>query len=190
MKKLAIAALSLFVLAGHSVAGEQFTAKQHMAQLKAAATPVGPYADYDRWPKDYFLVPQNLPFLVGFSLYVPGHESVGYSKEQLAAIHEIRNTTVPEVLKFAKVIKQKELELAEKLVDQRTAPKELHGLVDEIASLKAELTKAHMECIHSVQQVVPDKEQYAKLLKHARNAAKIHKKMMMKKMQQKMKEKQ
>ncbi len=176
MKKLIIATLSLFILCSQAYGGEQFTGKQHMAQLKAAATEPGPYAAYDRWPKDYFLVPQNLPYLVGFSLYKPGHESIGYSKEQLAAIHDIRNTTVPAVLKMAGPIKKKELELAEKLVDQRTDPKKLHALVDEIASMRAELTKAHMDCIRAVQDVVTDEKQYAVLLQHARNAAVMHKK--------------
>lgn len=176
MKTFILTALSLVILSSVAYGGEQFTGKQHVAQLKAAATETGPYAEYDRWPKDYFLIPQNLPFLVGFSLYKPGREAIGFTKEQVSAIHDIRNTTVPAVLKMAKVIKAKELELAEKLVDQRVEPVKLHGLVDEIASLRAELTKAHLQCIYDVQQVVKEDAQYKLLVKHARNAAKIHKK--------------
>ena len=111
MKKLIIVSLSIGIFCSTAYAGEQFTGKQHVAQLKASATEPGPYASYDRWPKDYFLVPQNLPFFVGFSLYKPGREAIGFSKEQLAAIHEIRNTTVPAVLEMAGPIKKKELEL-------------------------------------------------------------------------------
>jgi len=81
MKTLIIATLSLFILCSVAYGGEQFTGKQHIAQLKAAATETGPYAEYDRWPKDYFLIPQNLPFLVGLSLYKPGRESIGFTKE-------------------------------------------------------------------------------------------------------------
>ncbi|HIP82589.1 MAG TPA: hypothetical protein EYH19_03275 [Desulfocapsa sulfexigens] len=69
-------------------------------------------------------MPQNLPFLVEFSLYNPDHETTAYTREQLAAIHEIRNTTVPAVLKMAGPIKKKELELAEKPVDKENRSKE------------------------------------------------------------------
>ncbi len=172
MKKTLLALIVLFVSTNVIAAGQQFTAKQHKQQLKAAATEKGPYAAYDRWPKDYFLIPQNLPFMVGLSLYKPGHEAIGYSEQQKAEIHKIRSTTVPTVLEIASKIKAMELDLANRLVIERVPPQKLYPLVDEIAALRAELTKAHLDCIYSVQQVITDDAQYARLVKQARTVGK------------------
>ncbi len=170
-------ALTIVLFSTHIAAAEQqFTAKQHMQQLKAAATAKGPYAAYDRWPKDYFLIPQNLPFMVGLSLYKPGHEIIGYSEQQKAEIHKIRSRTVPQVLEIANKIKAMELDLANKLVIEKVPPKDLYHMVDEIAALRAKLTKAHLDCIYSVQQVVTDDAQYARLINVAKTVGKKNKK--------------
>ncbi len=168
MKKTFLSLTVLLFLANIAAAEQQLNAKQHMQQLKGAATEIGPYAAYDRWPKDYFLIPQNLPFMVGLSLYKPGHETIGYSEQQQAEIHKIRAATVPEVLKLASKIKAMELDLANKLVIERVPPKDLYPLVDEIAALRAKLTKAHLDCIYSVQQVADD-AQYARLVELAKS---------------------
>ncbi len=172
MKKIFLALIVLFVSTNVMAAEKQLSAKQHMQQLKAAATEKGPYAAYDRWPKDYFLIPQNLPFMVGLSLYKPGHETIGYTDQQKAKIHTIRSTTVPPVLEIANKVKAMELELANKLVVERVPPKNLYHLVDEIAALRAKLTKAHLDCIYSVQQVVTDDAQYARLVELAKTVGK------------------
>lgn len=169
MKKTFLALIILFASTNVIAAEQQFTAKQHMQQLKAAATQKGPYAAYDRWPKDYFLIPQNLPFMVGLSLYKPGHESIGYTEQQQAEIHKIRSATVPPVLELANKVKAMELDLANKLVIEKVPPRDLYHLVDEIAALRAKLTKAHLDCIYSVQQVIKDDAQYARLVKQAKS---------------------
>ena len=158
--------LSIFILCSNAHGTEQYTATQHKEQLMAAVTAKGVYAQYDRWPKDYFLIPQNLPFMVGLSLYYPGNAALELSQEQKTAVHAIRNRTVPAVLVMADAIKKKELELAEKLVVQKSNPEKLYEQVDEIAVMRANLTKAHMACIHDVQNVL-DEKQYAVLLKVA-----------------------
>ncbi|PIE03816.1 MAG: hypothetical protein CSA81_00350 [Acidobacteria bacterium] len=168
MKKFFLTLIVLFVSTNMVAAEQQFSAKQHMKQLKEAATEIGPYAAYDRWPKDYFLIPQNLPFMVGLSLYKPGHETIGYSEQQKAEIHKIRSETVPQVIKIAKKIKKMELDLANKLVVEKVPPKDLYYLVDKIAALRAKLTKAHLDCIYSIQQVVTDDAQYARLVELAK----------------------
>ncbi len=168
MKNFFFALIILFVSTNVIAAEQQSDAKQHMKQLKGGATEKGPYAAYDRWPKDYFLIPQNLPFMVGLSLYKPGHETIGYSEQQKAQIHKIRSATVPAVLKIAKEIKAMELDLANKLVMEKVPPKDLYHMVDEIAALRAKLTKAHLDCIYAVQQVITDDAQYARLVKLAK----------------------
>ena len=166
MKQFIIVSLSFLIFCSSAYGVEEFTGKQHKAQLNVAATAKGPYAAYDRWPKDYFLIPQNLPFMVGLSLYHPGNAALELSQKQKTAVHAIRNRTVPAVLVMADAIKKKELELAEKLVVQKRNPENLYELVDEIAVMRANLTKAHMACIYDVQNVLNEK-QYAALLKVA-----------------------
>ncbi len=157
---------SIFIFCSTAYGEKQSTAKQHNEQLNAAATVKGVYAQYDRWPKDYFLIPQNLPFMVGLSLYHQNNKNIALNEEQKTAIHAIRDRTVPVVLVLAGSIKERELELAEKFVVQKIEPQKLYALVDEIAAMRADLTKAHMACIQDVQKVLDDK-QYEALLKLA-----------------------
>jgi len=163
MKHVIIFVLLTSIFCSNVHGTEQYTVGQHKEQLAAAATDKGVYTQYDRWPKDYFLIPQNLPFLVGLSLYHPGGKVLDLSEEQKNAIHAIRNRTVPAVLKMAGPIKEKELELAEKLIARKMDPEKLYALVDEIAVMRAELSKAHMVCIKDVQNIL-DSKQYAVLL--------------------------
>lgn len=169
MKQILLAALLIFITCSTTHSFEQLTAKEHKAQVMAASTPKGLYATQENWPKDYFLIPHNLPFLVGLSLYKPGNELIGYNQEQRQAIHEIRHRTIPVVLAKASAIKTKELELVDKLVNQKIRPEKLHALVDEIAAMRAELTKLHLNCIREIQDIVTDEKQYKALLKHARD---------------------
>ncbi len=48
----------------------------------------------ESFPKDYFLVNQNLPFLVGISLFHPNSDSLKLDKEQLASIIKSKDSTV------------------------------------------------------------------------------------------------
>lgn len=175
MRRVLVLLFSVVFFSCNAYGVEQFSVKQHMEQLKAVAIEKGAYSQYDRWPKDYFLIPQNLPFVVGLSLYLPGNETLNLSTDQKTAIHAIRNQTVPAVLKLAVPIKEKELELAEKLLVQRIEPQKLYALLDEIAAMRLELTKAHMTCIQSVQDVL-DAGQYDALLKLAEKSGNDKKK--------------
>jgi len=135
------------------------------AKLAKMAGEISPYyrAAKEDFPKDYFLVSQNLPFLVGVSLYHPNSDSLKLDKEQLEKIIKLRDKTVPAAAKVAKEIKALETKLAKEILEEKKAPKELEQLVDEISSLRTALTKAHLECIHDIQQVL-SAEQYAQLM--------------------------
>ena len=138
------------------------------AKLAKMAGEISPYyrAAKEDFPKDYFLVSQNLPFLVGASLYHPMSDTLKLDKEQLEAIIKLRDKTVPAAAKVSTEIKALETELAKAILEDKKEPKELGELVDKISGLRTALTKAHLECIHDVQQVL-SAEQYANLLKVA-----------------------
>ena len=146
---------------------------ENVKKLQKAAGEKSPYyrAKKEVFPKDYFLVSQNLPFLVGVTLFHPNSDTLKLEKKQLDALVEMKNTTVPAAVKMAKKIKTMELELAKATLEDKKEPKSLYELVEKISTARAELTKAHLACIHKVQSILSD-EQYATLLKLASNTNK------------------
>jgi hypothetical protein len=136
------------------------------AKLAKMAGEKSPYyrAKKEAFPKDYFLVSQNLPFLVGISLYHPNSDSLKLNKEQLDKIIKLRDKTVPAAAKAAKMIKSVETELAKAILEEKKKPEEIADLVSRISEMRTALTTAHLSCIHDIQQILSD-EQYGQLLK-------------------------
>ena len=169
MKKLAILS-SIILTFGMSAASAtpNLEVGDEAAKLAQMAGETSPYyrATKEDFPKDYFLVSQNLPFLVGASLYHPMSDSLNLDKKQLEDVIKLRDKTVPAAAKVAKEIKALETELAKTILEDKKNPKELGELVDKISGMRTALTKAHLECIHDVQQVL-SAEQYTQLLKIA-----------------------
>ena len=105
LKKILIIGLSLgavtMLLAEPNVPRKDFEAK-----LKKMAGEQGLfYKGKENFPKDYFLVPNNLPFLAGLSLHHPKSSSLGLSKEQIQSIKMIKKRVIPTVIKRSKDIK-------------------------------------------------------------------------------------
>lgn len=143
-------------------AGAQTQFKEKLAQ--AAGQP-GPFSNVERFPKTYFLIPDNLPFMVGLTLIHPMSKQLKLSDRQKAKIQAIKKTTVPIVLKSASKIKSLELTLAQQVIENK-APDTLTDLVEQIGSLRIELTKKHLHCIKQVREILtPD--QYKILLSYA-----------------------
>ena len=139
-----------------------------MKKLAAMSGEMSPYyrVKKEDFPKDYFLVSQNLPFLVGTALFHPKSDTLGLSKEQLAKLVEMKKTIVPVSAKMAKKVKEMEIELAKAIVIDRKDPKMQKALVGKIAEVKENMTMAHLDCIHTVQNIL-SKEQFETLLKLA-----------------------
>ena len=137
------------------------------AKLKKMAGKPGIFLQgKENFPKDYFLVSKNLPFLAGLTLGHPQSSSLGLSKEQIQKIQKIAKVTVPKVVKMAKDIKMLELQLAQNIAIDSNTAKSQYKIVDAISKLRTDLTKAHLKCINEVRAVLT-KEQYQKLLKYA-----------------------
>lgn len=135
--------------------------------LKEKAGEIGKFiSKKESFPKDYFLVNNNLPFLAGLSLHHPKSSSLNLTQKQIDAIVEIKKQTVPAVVKKSSKIKKLELQLAQNIAVDSNSAKSQFLIVDKISKLRTELTKAHLECINSVRSVLT-KEQYEKLLKYA-----------------------
>lgn len=120
----------------------------------------------ENFPKDYFLVNNNLPFLAGLTLHHPKSSSLGLSKKQIKAIQEIKKRTVPPVIKASQDVKMLELKLAQNIAIDTNSAKSQYELVDAISKIRTDLTKAHLQCINDVRAVLT-KKQYKKMLKYA-----------------------
>ena len=166
MKKVIISTLIVAGLSSSLFAKSYMQKTPEMAKkVKEVMGETSPYyrAKKENFPKDYFLVNQNLPFMVGVILFHPQGDKLNLTKEQLAKFKEMKDTIVPASMKVAKQIKAKELKLTKDIIEDKKDPKELSAQVDEIAKLRADLTKAHLDCIHQVQGTL-SKEQFNTLL--------------------------
>jgi hypothetical protein len=133
---------------------------EDFVKMEKMAGPAGAFTAKENFPKDYFLIPKNLPYLVGMTLYDPSSSNLDLSKEQIEAILKIKKELMADASQKALIVKKLELEMVEKigLKHQGTKASDLYPTVDEIAKLKAELTKIHLDCIEKVKAVLTPKQ--------------------------------
>ncbi|ABB44507.1 hypothetical protein Suden_1229 [Sulfurimonas denitrificans DSM 1251] len=138
---------------------------QDVVKMEKLAGPAGPFTTKENFPKDYFLMPKNLPYLVGMTLYDNSSAKLNLSKEQIEAILKIKDELMAKAAKKALVIKNLELEMMKEVSFKLNSKKatELYPAVDEIAKLRAELTKIHLDCIEKVKAVLTP-EQFEEML--------------------------
>jgi hypothetical protein len=158
-----------FLVGGSVYADQTAGADKERAQFKEklakAAGQFGPFSNSEDFPKTYFLIPDNLPFMVGLTLNHPKSKTLNLSGEQKAKILEIKKTTVPVVVRTASKIKGLELDLAQQVINNEK-PDVLMDLVDQVGSLRIELTKKHLNCIKQVRDILTQ-EQFESLLTYA-----------------------
>lgn len=138
---------------------------EDFVKLEKMAGDSGPFAVKENFPKGYFLIPQNLPFLIGLALYHPASSNLELTKEQIDALVSYKNQATPKLAKLALKIKKLELEIVDNIAIKYNNAKasDFYEKVNHIAKLKADLTKAHLRCIEKVKTILT-KEQYEELL--------------------------
>lgn len=141
------------------------TRAEFKAKLAEISGPLGPFARAEDFPKSFFLINQNLPFMVGLSLHHPKSKALKLTTQQKADINKVKDATVPVVLKLAKKIKTTEIVLANKVIEGSTTQK-MEKLVDEIGAMRIDLTKKHLHCINQVKDILTD-EQFVTLQGYA-----------------------
>ncbi len=168
MKKIALLTTLTIVLSSTLFAQPNMQKGEGAKKLAQMAGEKSPYyrAKKEAFPKDYFMINQNLPFLVGLSLFHPNSDQLKLSKEQLDKLVQMKNTTVPAAAKVAKKIKALEQELAKAMIEEHQNPESQFALVDKISQLRTDLTKAHLKCIYDIQNVLSP-EQFKILIKLA-----------------------
>jgi len=132
--------------------------KALQAKMTKVAGKPSPFNPKENFPKEYFLIPKNLPFALGLVLHHPKSDTLGLSKEQIDTLLKMKKEKQPAILKEAKAIKAMELKLLDLLEsnegNQTKVSEAMAKLVDEIAQKKASLTKAHLQCVIEVQNVL------------------------------------
>jgi hypothetical protein len=176
MKKIAIATTLAFMFTSLFAEPNLQKNPEGLKKLAQMAGETSPYyrAKKEVFPKDYFLVSQNLPFLVGTALFHPDSKKLNLTKEQLEKLVEMKKTIVPQSAKMAKKVKEMELKLAKNILDTNATPKSQAKLVDEIAKAKADMTKAHLKCIDTVKHLLSP-EQFKTLLELASTKQRMQK---------------
>jgi len=167
MNKIITATLALglttLIMADANIPMDKKVMKAKMRQLAGEPSP---FNKNENFPKEYFLIPKNLPYALGLVLHHPKSSTIGLSKEQIAKLLKMKKDKQPAILKEAKEIKKLEISLVEMLESdegKRTeVTKEMSELVDTIAQKKAELTKSHLQCVIDVQNILT-KEQREKV---------------------------
>lgn len=180
MKKIVTLTLALgLVTALMADANIPVDRKAMKAKMTEMAGKTSKFNKHEHFPKEYFLIPKNLPYALGLVLHHPKSSTLELSKEQIANLVAMKKEKKPTILKNAKEIKKLELSLVAMLEtnegNRTKVTAEMSKLVDEIASKKAELTKAHLQCVIDVQNELT-KEQREKVGAYAGMKHKAHKK--------------
>lgn len=133
---------------------------EDVVKLEKMAGRAGPFVAKENFPHDYFLIPKNLPFLVGLALYNPASSELELTKEQINKILKIKEDLTDKATPIALEVKKLELDLMQKMVLDEKNPKasDMYSKVDEIATLRAKLSKIHLDCIEQVRAVLSKKQ--------------------------------
>ncbi len=136
-----------------------------VVKMEKIAGDPGPFTVKEEFPKGYLLITKNLPFLVGLSLYNSNSSDLELSKKQIDALLNIKKTVMPAMAKIALKVKKLELEIVNELTLKHNdvKPESFFDKVDEMAKLRANLTKSHLRCIAKVKTILTA-EQYEELL--------------------------
>ena len=138
---------------------------EDFVKLEKMAGDPGPFMGQESFPKGYFLIPKNLPFLIGLALYHPASSNLKLTKEQIAKLLKYKNEATPKLAKKGLQIKKLELEIVQEIAlsHNKVKASSLFDKVDEIAKLKTQLKKDHLICIEKVKAILTD-GQYEELL--------------------------
>ena len=159
MKKIITATLALgLVTLLMADANVPMDKKAMSSKIKEMAGETSKFNPREHFPKEYFLIPRNLPYALSLVLHHPQSSLLKLSKEQLEKLINLKKEKQPSILKSAKEIKSLELSLVAMLETKEGSrtkvTKEMSELVQKIAIKKAELTNSHLQCVIDVQNIL------------------------------------
>lgn len=101
---------------------------------------------------------EALPHLTKLLIKHWDKQALGLSDGQKKKLLVIREHTIGEIKKAKSKIDTLETEIMEALFMDEASPKSLENKVDEIAKLKAAVTKIHMQCISETLEILNDEQ--------------------------------
>jgi len=108
----------------------------------------------ERFPVDYFMVHKNLPHYFRVFREFGDDKNLSLSNQQKAKLQKLQDATVSVVIEKALKVRELELALQKEVVFENKTSKQLQDMLEEIAALRLELTKAHIGCIQEVKKVL------------------------------------
>lgn len=100
---------------------------------------------------------ENLPHFTGLLVKNWDKAGLGLSDKQKEKLLVIRKETITGIKKLKMKIEELEIEVIDAMID-REAPSTVASQVDEIAKLKAEVTKIHLKCIANTTAILSDEQ--------------------------------
>ena len=100
---------------------------------------------------------ENLPHFTGLLIKNWDKAKLGLSDEQKEKLLLIRKETKESIQKLKMQIDEFESEVVEAMID-REAPSTVESQVNDIAKLKAEVTKIHLQCISKTTTILSDEQ--------------------------------
>jgi len=113
-----------------------------------------------------FLIKKGLPHLTKVIAQAWDDPKLGLSDEQKAKLQEVKKETLSGVKRYSKMVNM----IQNRIVSQALSganPKDLERFVNKLASVKAEATMVHLNCIYKTRNIL-SKEQYEYVLSLAK----------------------
>jgi len=112
----------------------------------------------ERFPADYFMVHKNLPHYMQIFREFGDDKNLDLSDKQKAKLQKLQEEVVSVVTNKATQIRDLELALQKGVVLENKTSEQTKDVLEEIATLRLEMTKAHIGCIHEVKKVLTQKQ--------------------------------
>ncbi|HSR73303.1 MAG TPA: hypothetical protein VLL31_00540 [Sulfurovum sp.] len=101
---------------------------------------------------------EELPHITKLLIKHWDKKALGLSEDQKKKLLVIRDHTMGEIQKLKRTIDTLETEIIEALLMDEESPKNLENKVDELARLKAAVTKVHLHCISDTLEILDDEQ--------------------------------
>ena len=110
-------------------------------------------------PGKPFLIQGQLPHLTGMVKILWDDEDLALTPEQKTKLIEVRKSTMSRAKALGKQVNTLEAQIVDASAKGAT-PESLKADVSKLASLRAQATMVHLECIYNTREILSDKQLY------------------------------
>jgi len=110
-------------------------------------------------PGKPFLIQGKLPHLTGMVNILWDDEDLALTSDQQKKLIEVRKSTMSRAKALGKKVNALESKIVQ-LSQEGATPKSLKADVERLASLRAQATMVHLECIYNTRKILSDEQLY------------------------------